>query len=454
MNTTELPSADLIRKYTRAKTTAPVVTHLAPVAKIGTPVATAKQDGQPYDLWIDITPDMAANWLKNNFGNRPVKEDVVVAYARDMVNGVWVATHQGLAFDVDERLIDGQHRLKAVIMANKTVRMKVSFNLPAKIEGSEMTTMDCVDRGRTRSVADQLTIQHGFKYGSLTARICAALASLCCGERTRRLSVGQTLEVYRAFEPAIKFVIEHRSKQAGLKSAGVAAAFALAMNAEDCMRNLKDEVRKMFFHLNAPAGDEDKKYPVVSLLRAFLVSDEAKLISRSLDRGLAEMTLQVLFLEIHGRKIEKLEMSLEGADWFRHQQKDRVAKIAAIFKLPVQSAAGVPPADQIKREKITCVEPAPEPAPAKARPTLDKILAKVEIATKLSRFILTGRGSDSDIDQARQLFIHLARGLGYTEEQVGTALKRTAAQIHELTVPLSAMPAKQQKQAAILKASL
>ena len=359
------------------------------MAKPGTPVAAEKKNGEPYDLWIEVTPAMAADWLKNNFGNRPIKEDVVIAYARDMVNGVWVATHQGLAFDVDDRLIDGQHRLKAVIMANKTVRMKVSFNLPAKINGSEMTTMDCVDRGRTRSVADQLTIQHGFKYGSLTASICAAIASLCCGERTRRLSVGQTLEVYRAFEPQIKFAIEHRSKEAGLKSAGVAAAFVLAMSAEDCMRDLKNEVADMFFHLNQPGeGDKLAKFPVINLLRAFLVSDEAKLISRSLDRGLAEMTLQVIFLEVHGRKVEKLEMSLEGADWFRRQQKDRVAKIAGIFKLPSPSPAGAGEGGRrpdegrgekpIKRETITCVEPAPEPATKKARPTLDLIMGKVE----------------------------------------------------------------------------
>ena len=451
--TTQLPSAETIRKFVVARTSTTMATHLAPVAKPGTPVAREKKTNEPYDLWIDVTPALAWQWLKNNYGNRTIKDDMVVAYARDMVNGVWAATHQGLAFDVDERLIDGQHRLKAVIMANRTVKMKVTFNLPARIEGSEMTTMDCVDRGRTRSVADQLTIQHGFKYGSLTASICAALSNICCGERTRRLSVGQTLEVYRAFEKPVKFVIEHRSKESGLKSAGVAAAFAFAMAAEDCMRDLEKEVQTMFFHLNRPAGDEERKFPVIALLHKFLTSDEAKLLSRSLDRGLAEMTLQVIFLELHGRKVEKLEMSLEGADWFRTQQKTRVGKVAGIFKLPKILADGHPSAPDQPKTEIKCVEPAPV-LEKKDRPSLEKIFIKVENYFKLSAFIITGRGSDADIDAARVVFIYLARSAGHTAGVTAAALKRTEDKIRNLTIPLAAMNTKQKKAVEAIKAKL
>jgi hypothetical protein len=39
-------------------------------------------------------------------------------------------------------------------------------------------------------------------------------------------------------------------------------------------------------------------------------------------------------LETKGKKIEKLEMALEGAEHFKSIQKDRVAKVAAMFQLP------------------------------------------------------------------------------------------------------------------------
>jgi hypothetical protein len=128
----------------------------------------------------------------------------VDAYARDMLNGVWVPTHQGLAFNDRDELIDGQHRLQAIVKSGCTVRMMVTFGLASVIDGKEMTTMDAVDRGRTRSVADQLKIQHGFKDGAITAAICTNLAAICSQERTRRLSVGQTLEIFRAFEGPIR----------------------------------------------------------------------------------------------------------------------------------------------------------------------------------------------------------------------------------------------------------
>ncbi|MES2569439.1 MAG: hypothetical protein V4710_05220, partial [Verrucomicrobiota bacterium] len=172
--------------------------------------------GEVRSQWMDVDPDTARRWLENNFRNRPLSDDVVQAYARDMINGIWIATHQGIAFNDRDELIDGQHRLNAIVLSARTIRMMVTFGLPSVIEGKEMTTMDAVDRGRPRSVADQLKIQHKLKDGSAIAAICASLANICQGDRTRRLSVGQTLEIYRAFEYSVTWVIAHKPKANGL----------------------------------------------------------------------------------------------------------------------------------------------------------------------------------------------------------------------------------------------
>jgi hypothetical protein len=299
---------------------------VAPVEKNGKPVAA---DAGLRSQWMDVTPDLARRWLENNFRNRPISEDVVAAYARDMTNGVWVPTHQGVAFNDADALIDGQHRLHAIVRSGKTVRMMVTFGLPVKIEGSEMTTMDAVDRGRTRSVADQLKIEHGMKDGSAVAMICASLGAICYGHRTRRLSVGQTLEIYRAYEQPLQFVIAARVKDHGLKAAGFLAACVFALATEDgvagqitaCHRELmKGELRQ-------PAS-------ALELLRTFLVSDDAKLLNRSTDRGLAELTLQAIYLRITGKAFKKLEPSQDGVTFFRGLQPERVEKIAAMFRLP------------------------------------------------------------------------------------------------------------------------
>jgi hypothetical protein len=275
--------------------------------------------------WIEVTPERARAWLENNFRNRPLSDDVVRAYARDMTNGAWIATHQGIAFNDADELIDGQHRLHAIVLSGVTVRMMVTFGLPSKIEGKEMTTMDAVDRGRTRSVADQLKIQHGFRDAGITAAICASVASICCGERTRRLSVGQTLEVFRAYEEPIGRVIAVRAKAHGLRSAGVLAGFVFALAAEE-------KAGALFARLN-DEGAQERLAPM-GLLRSFLTSDEAKLFTPTLNRGLAELVLQAVWLELRGKTVAKLEMGTDGVEHFRKLQKERVAKIAGIFKLP------------------------------------------------------------------------------------------------------------------------
>jgi len=305
-----------------------------PVAKNGIDAAA---EGKLRSQWMDVDPATAKRWLENNFKNRPVKEDVVLAYARDMKNGTWVATHQGVAFNDLDELIDGQHRLRAIVLSGCTVRMMVTFGLPSKIEGKQMTTMDAVDRGRTRSVADQLTIQHGFKNGSITASVCAALAGICSSERTRRLSVGETLDIFRAYEAPALWVIDRRSKEHGLRVAGVLAGFAFAMATEPAFNDSERQdhdlmpITAMFEALTT--GDGLKAKSPIAHLRNFLTSDEAKLLTRGTNRGVAELTLEAIRLQLKGKPITKLEMSTEGADHFRKLQPDRVAKIAAFFQI-------------------------------------------------------------------------------------------------------------------------
>ena len=293
-----------------------VSTGLVGGAAAGVPVGVVSQ-------WMNVTPKLAAEWLQNNFVNRPLSEDTVIAYARDMMNGVWTRTHQGIAFNDLDALIDGQHRLHAVIRSGRTVPMMVTFGLPAKIEGAEMTTMDAVDRGKPRSVADQLKIQHGLKNGSAIAMVVKSIAALCSSERTRRLSVGQTLDIYRAFREPVDRVIEERPREHGLKSAGVLAGFAFAMAAVPEVAVAWDALRT-----GTAAGGS-----ALAKLRDFLTSDEAKLLMRTNDRALAELVLEALRLDAAGKQVVTLELSQAGVIAFRGRQPERVEMVASMFRL-------------------------------------------------------------------------------------------------------------------------
>lgn len=76
---------------------------------------------------VDITPEMANAWLEKNMpNNRRLNTANIRKYARIMHAGGWELTHQGIAFDTDGNLIDGQHRLSAIVMANVPVTMMVT----------------------------------------------------------------------------------------------------------------------------------------------------------------------------------------------------------------------------------------------------------------------------------------------------------------------------------------
>jgi hypothetical protein len=275
---------------------------------------------------MDVSPAIAELWLKRNFNNRPLRADTVRAYAREMKNGKWLPNHQGIAFNQMDELIDGQHRLSAVIMSGCSVRLMVTFGLPSKVNGTRMTGMDTVDRGATRTVADQLKIQHQMHGGAVLSGVCARLAGLCSPERTRRLSVGEVLDIHETFEHAIDWVIERRPKAHGLKQVGVLAAFAFAISAQEDSGKLAWE--RLMGEAYLPPTDP------LYLLKEFLTGDAAILLTRGSDRALAELVLEAVYLSEAGEVIERLEPGTEGRDYYRKLNCDKVEKIARMFELP------------------------------------------------------------------------------------------------------------------------
>ena len=63
---------------------------------------------------MDIGPDIASQWLEGNVRNRRIDQKHVNCLAQEMAAGRWMMTHQGIAFDANGTLIDGQHRLWAI----------------------------------------------------------------------------------------------------------------------------------------------------------------------------------------------------------------------------------------------------------------------------------------------------------------------------------------------------
>lgn len=87
----------------------------------------------------------------------------VNALANDMRKGLWRPSHQGIAFDEEGNLLDGQHRLAAIVESGVAVTLTVAIGVPS----SSLTVLDV---GRKRTVADMLAIE-GLKNPNVLASI-------------------------------------------------------------------------------------------------------------------------------------------------------------------------------------------------------------------------------------------------------------------------------------------
>lgn len=77
-----------------------------------------------------ISPEVAKNYLLTQESNRNINDRRAADYANRMRRGEW-KVGQPISFDEDDRLIDGQHRLKAVIRYGKPVEFSVMRGVPS-----------------------------------------------------------------------------------------------------------------------------------------------------------------------------------------------------------------------------------------------------------------------------------------------------------------------------------
>lgn len=140
---------------------------------------------EPRTSIVDMTPALATELLVHNRmyhadrkefqgrTNRPFQRERAREYMAAMLRGEWsVLTHQGVALDTALDLLDGQHRLAAVIMAGEVnpdivVPMMVTYDL-------DPAAADRIDIGKRRTTADVLSM-----YGEANTTGLAAITRLC-----------------------------------------------------------------------------------------------------------------------------------------------------------------------------------------------------------------------------------------------------------------------------------
>lgn len=108
-----------------------------------------------------ITPELSVLWLQHVRNVRAISQSTIDAYARDMKNGHWPESGETIKWDVEDNCFDGEHRLRACIVAGVPFESWVIVGLP-------VTAAKAVDLGLRRQLA-QILRAAGERYGTQVA---------------------------------------------------------------------------------------------------------------------------------------------------------------------------------------------------------------------------------------------------------------------------------------------
>lgn len=147
-----------------------------------------------------ITPTEANKILQNQRINRNVLTSHVKLLANDMTNGRWVSCSEPIKFDTSGLLIDGQHRLHAVIESGESQ----IFNV---LTGFSEESMSVIDIGTPRSAAHIAQISGV----NMSQKHSACINSLLLPEKIKsNFSKPRIIEIFNKYSSGIVFACESR----------------------------------------------------------------------------------------------------------------------------------------------------------------------------------------------------------------------------------------------------
>lgn len=146
------------------------------------PRVTAREE------WIG--PEKAEYLLETMESNRHISQSHVEKYMEDMRQGRWFVTNQGIGIDRNGRLIDGQHRLWAIIETGIPQKMLM-------VRGIDPQAFRALDETRKRTFADDLSIVGEADYSAKGAMVRLVAKAEIAGPRGMTISSMQSLRFTR-----------------------------------------------------------------------------------------------------------------------------------------------------------------------------------------------------------------------------------------------------------------
>jgi hypothetical protein len=237
----------------------------------------------PREYVVHVTPELAASWLARRHVNpRSLKHLKIEAFARQMRQGHWRAeVCPPLLRNGKGEVVDGQHRLLAVIQSGCTVPFHVRDGVPDD-------AVIHVDTGTSRSFADVLKMEEGLKnHNAVAAVVAKAEAWERVGANRARLFWGtrgtatheEKLAFFRAHADRLIHAVtlgDRAAKATGMGRSIVSFAMWLFMN-------IDVEDAEYFAERVVDCADLPDGHPILALRRATVGRSRASTDARTPD---------------------------------------------------------------------------------------------------------------------------------------------------------------------------
>ena len=168
----------------------------------------------------EITPEIAAQMLKHsNPGNRKISKSTVDAYANDMMNNEWDANAVNpIVFDSTGMLVEGHHRLNAVIISNTPIITYVAENA----DPSFTYNLDLV-----RSINNILQMNGVSEVNTNATSLIRAIGLFCFG--IQKPSIGEVKKAYQKDGSTIAEIVRISARGGNKRAFLKGSSFTSAM---------------------------------------------------------------------------------------------------------------------------------------------------------------------------------------------------------------------------------
>lgn len=248
-----------------------------------------------------ITPELAKIYLEKNIGNRKPIARSINKYARDMVACKWTETGDTIKFDMTGTLIDGQNRLFAVILANKSCKFFVARGLSPE---AKMST----DIGAPRTVNHILEFMGEKNVAALaaTARLCLAHSRGVLGNTTAHstFSVREIADFVEE-DSLVRACVQATAGMSNLRNTFNPSSLSFVMYAT---YRISPELSAQFFDL-LDVPPQDKLHP------CYVVNQSIHTLRRNTRRGSSISSMLILALLIKAWNAFILDKKVSHFKW-------------------------------------------------------------------------------------------------------------------------------------------